>query len=1475
VSSFGIGGTNAHVVLEEAGESEAAAHLSGELCVAAVNGPRLTTVAGEPAAVEGLALRLAAAGVGCRRLRTRRAFHSPMVEAIAGPLRELFAGLRLSAPRLPYLSNLTGTWITAAEATDPAYWYAHLRQPVRFAAGLATLGGDPDTVFLEVGPGRSLSSLVRESPALASMPGRRDGQSEMEALLATLGRLWALGVTVDWPALHGGEGRRRLVLPTYPFERQRFWVQPPRREDVATRPAAPAAWLHAPVWQQAPGAGRRGVHVARRWLLVSAGAALGEPLAAALEAAGDSVTRVAASAGGPGRRGWRDVGPGDGAAWTAALAAAAEPPAAPTAAICLWPAASEPAAFADGYLRPLAAALAAAGRVAGGTAEAAAPALWVVTAGGAAGMDDEAAAETGRAATAAVPALLDRIAATAGLTRWASLDVPAAAALEGGDARVAAALLADLAAAPAGAALAWRGRRLWRRQLAPLAHGRDGAAADAAPLLRPGGPYLVLGEAGAAGEIAAAITALGAGTAAAGAGTLAPEADLDTAAGWAALLQAAHERWGAVHGVVDARPLAAAAIDAAARRRQLAALRSALAGDREIELVLSLDAPGAAGPPAPPAQVDLQAIAAQEAAGLAGERDGRGGPAWFAVTILPAGGAAAPLLPREAAWLVAHLPADAPAGGLVVTLSDLPPRQAAADGASAKATATAAAAASLRRVPQSAGHIAADEVTATLVAIWQELLGIEDIGPDADFFEIGGHSLLATQVMSRIRDLLQVELPLQELFDHPTVAGLGKAIAELRGAAPTAGAPPLAPLARDHDLPLSFAQQRLWLLHQLAPASDAYNVPLTVRLRGALDIAALAGAFRQIADRHESLRTTFAERDGEPVQVIGPPAPVALPLVDLSGLPIALRAPLAHRLAAAAARIPYDLAAGPLLRVWLVRLDAGEHLALLNLHHIVTDGWSMGVLVQEICAIYTARLTGEPVRLAALPVQYADFAGWQRRWLTGEVLDRQLAFWRATLGTDPAPLALPVDRPRRADRAWAADTRRGELSDDLRQALQRFAHSHGATLFMALLAGWSALLHRYSGQPQILVGSPVANRTRIELEPLIGFFVNTLVLRADLADDPTGARLLERLRTTTLAAQAHQDAPFERLVEELQTARDLGRSPLVQTLLVLQNAPDPPAHLPALDLSVVEPDVRSAQFDLTCQVREIAQGLRVDLIYSTDLFDRATVGRMQGHLARLLGGLAADPGRPVSELPLLSDAEHHQVMLEWPAALAAGTPSGTPPGVAGTGAHVLDRRLQPVPIGVLGELHLSGPAGHLDAGGERARFLADGSLELAAGPAALTRDRSTHPAAPPVEAGGGRTAPPTATERTAPPTATERTTPPTATERQLAAIFAAVLHLEAVGLDDSFFEIGGHSLAANQVMARVRQSFGVQLPLRRLFEAPTVAGLAVHVDRSRPAEEEALPVIDTLLDRLDALSADEVEAMLAEHDSGPSRRTSA
>jgi amino acid adenylation domain-containing protein len=534
-----------------------------------------------------------------------------------------------------------------------------------------------------------------------------------------------------------------------------------------------------------------------------------------------------------------------------------------------------------------------------------------------------------------------------------------------------------------------------------------------------------------------------------------------------------------------------------------------------------------------------------------------------------------------------------------------------------------------------------------LVELWAQVLGIDRVGIHDNFSALGGDSILATQLISRVREVMHVELSFRSFFETPTVAGMARSIETAGKTTSGLQIPPLRPVPRDNALPLSYAQQRLWFLEQLEPSRAVYNLPLAWRFSGDLNVSALEQSLCTMVQRHEILRTTFPSVDGQPGQMITPDLALPLPVTDLQGFPPAAREAAVQGLVTEEARRPFDLARGPLVRATLLRLSSADHVLLLTLHHIIFDGWSAEVFWRELATVYTAICTGQPRALPALPLQYADFAVWQRQWLQGEALAAQLAYWKQQLGDNPPVLELPTDRPRPPVQTFQGARQNLVLPVSLMAALKALGQQEGVTLFITLVAAFQTLLCRYTGQTDLVVGTPIAGRTRAETEGLLGFFVNTLVLRSDLSGNPRFRELLGRVREVMLGAYDHQDLPFEKLVETLQPARDLSRNPLVQVMVVLQPSPPQARELPGLTVHPFTVDSNTAKFELTLSLQDTEQGLLTAVEYNTNLFDQTTITRMLGHFHTLLEGIIADQEQCLADLPLLTAAEKQQLLVEW------------------------------------------------------------------------------------------------------------------------------------------------------------------------------------------------------------------------------------
>ena len=1288
-------------------EAEIAGLLGPDLSLAAVNAPSHCVVSGPEGAVAELEERLAGRGIECRRLHTSHAFHSAMTEPILEAFLAEVRQVALRPPAIPYVSNVTGTWITAEEATSPDYYARHLRQAVRFSAGLAEVLREPDVVLLEVGPGRTLCTLARQHcdsarghVALSSLRHPQDEVDDLETLYGALGRAWAAGVSVRWEGFWQEERRRRVALPGYPFERQRFWIEPGEGALRAMRPVASrdlATWFHLPSWRRSmvprrrPGQGGSWLVFADRW-------GLGERIAERLRREG---ARVAVVREGPRfaeRGGDYEADPRRGED-LASVWRAVQERGAPDRVLYLWsfwagPRARDAAALLGEDLEaPFLGLLGLGQALAAREPERSLP-IWVVS--------NQLQSVTGRE-------VVDVARATVlGPCRVLPVELPAADCrqldleLEGPEDfdeldRAAGEVLAEIAAGSAERAVAYRAGSRWVESFEPL---RLEDAGELPARLRRGGVYLITGGLGSMGlafarylvEAAEARLVLVGRSAlpprgewegllaylpggdplrgrlagllaleAAGAEVLVVQADVADLEQMQAACDIVRERFGAIHGAIHTAGVLGQGIAALKTPAEAASvLAPKVRGSLVLDAVLAPLAPdfvllcSSRSSVAPlPGQVDYCAANAFLDA-LARLRAAAGGPPTIAVDWgfwQELGMAAQAELPPEMkAEMAAGIErlrieglADAGVRAFARILGECTAPQVVVSrepvdehlAALRELAASAGASVLPPRAPRAdaaAGGSYVPPRSATeerIAGIWQDLLGIDRVGIEDDFFALGGHSLLATRLLARLREAFRVDIPLRSIFDASTVARLAAAVEAAR----PAGAEPAAAGGEEMEegaYPLSFSQLRLWYLYRLEPGSTGYNSSMAVRLTGALDVPALAASFREVVRRHEPLRTTFAERDGEPVQLVGPPGDVPLPLVDLSGIEGGV-AEEVSRIATEELQIPFDLVWGPLLRVLLLRVDEDEHVLLFEMPHIVTDAWSVAVFLREVTLAYEAFAGGRAPRLPALTSRYVDFARWQRRLVEGGGLDAQLAYWRAQLDGLPT-MRLPLDRPRPPVQSLRGRTRSRRLPGPLAAPLRALSRRPETTLFMVLLTAFEATLVHWTGQEEVVVGCNLANRERAGTGDLVGFFLNMLVWRTDLSGDPTFLEALDRVRRVTLEAYANADVPFDQLVEVLRPERTPGLHPLFQVKVDFQDLPIEVPRPAGVAFAPHELDYGRVHNDLTLYLLATGEDLVLTFEYAVDLFEEATIAALAERYEGALAAVAADPEVRLGEL---------------------------------------------------------------------------------------------------------------------------------------------------------------------------------------------------------------------------------------------------
>jgi amino acid adenylation domain-containing protein len=1283
-----------------ASEEEVRRYLGTGLDLAAINGTRSCVLSGPFEAMELAEKELAQQQVVHRRLQSSHAFHSTMMEPIIGQFVAEVQKVRLSAPRMRYLSNVTADWITAEQATDPAYWGRQLRETVQFALGIRKLCDGNGRLLLEVGPGHTNHTAVRQTIAkadlpmmLTSLPDAQTGDSETKHVLTVLGHLWLQGASVDWNAFASGEKRKRIPLPTYPFERQRFWVDASgsrsSRADSARKELSD--WLYLPCWKETgrvPAAPEADLSENTTLLMFSSNSGIAAKLAQKLQQkrykivtvlTGHEFTRIDDRT--------CTIRPVVRDDYDALFSALKEHGQFPEKIIHLWNVGCAGSLEYDldlALYSPLHLVQAATAQPEIGSIR-----CMVISTG----LHEITGNEDLSPAKATFLGLCKTIPWELPEFSCSSVDIEVPPEDSWIEQALLDQLVNELESKELQPVVSYRGARRWVQAFdqARLEPGKP-------ELVREGGVYLITGglndvgfqfadwlvsEAHAsvvlvdrrsfplpehwdvwpethAGDPAVKQIAQIRAWERSGAKVLISDADVTDENQMRGLCQQVRKNWGRIDGVIHAAGFSESASIASTTRSHLAAclapkiqgahvLSEIFAGEDLDFMVLCSSLSSVIG------QAEQVGHAAANAFldSLARRNFFRDRCLMLSINwdvwkepdnaaSQSEKSSSAGIRPDEAVEVLRRLLRAKPGPQAIISTRDLgwmaKQRKMAGVEEAAGVGERVYARPNLDRPiepPTNATEI-------LLVRIWTEVLGVSPIGIQDDFFELGGDSLIGLKMAARSRDL-GVPVSVDQLFRHRTIRELAATIEQVPLAEKI---PAIVRVPRDQPIPLSFTQQRLWFIDRLAPGGSAYNIPASVRIQGALDLAVLGRVLQEIVSRHESLRTRIEVVKGEARQVIQDQISVPLAVIDVSPQQEEELEAAARRLAREEIQKPFDLQRGPLLRGCLFKLGEQDHVLVVTMHHVISDGWSLGILIREVSSLYKAFSVGEASPLAELPIQYADYSVWQRQWVSGDMLEQQLNYWKKQLA-DVTALDLPTDFTRRTLQSQRGDSIEFSVPVELTVKLKQLCLQEGTTLYMTLLAAFQTLMSRYSRQHDITTGSPIAGRRRTETEALIGFFVNTLVLRTDLSGAPGFTTLLQRVKKSTLEAYAHQDVPFEKLVEVLSPERDLSRSPLFQVMFALQNAPYSTLQLGPATLERFDVRTVAAQFDLTLAMAEMADGMQCSIEYCTDLFETATITRWIDEFKVLLGSIAANPEQSIAALPLLSSSERTQLVEEW------------------------------------------------------------------------------------------------------------------------------------------------------------------------------------------------------------------------------------
>ncbi len=1281
-----------------ASEEEVQRYLSAGLDLAAINGSRSCVLSGPLEFVELAEKELAQQQVVHRRLQSSHAFHSAMMEPIIGQFIGEVQTVRLNAPRMRYLSNLTGDWITSEQATDPAYWGKQLRGMVRFAQGIQNLCDGGGRLLMEVGPGHSNSTAVRQTIAkaampmmLTSLPDARTGESDVQHVLTGLGNLWLHGVRVDWNAFASGEKRRRIPLPTYPFERQRFWVEAPAlrraRSDASRKELGD--WLYLPCWKETariPSRPEAEISERSTVLILDGDSGMTEKLAQRLEQKRyNVVTVVTGQEFAKVDHRTYSIAPAARADYDALILSLRQQGQLPQKIIHLLNIGNHGSLEQDlglALYSPLHLVQAATAEPGIGPIQ-----CMVISSG----LHEITGNENLSPAKATLLGLCKTVPWELPDVAFKSVDIELPAEGSWIESSLLDQLVAELESKEQQPVVSYRGARRWIQ-----AFDQTPLEAGGPELVREHGVYLITGGLNDVGfrfaewlatEAHATVVLVDnrafplreqwnvwpethAGDPAAkqikriraweqsGAKVLVSNADVANQNQMRELRNQVEKEWGKINGVIHAAGFSETGPIPSTTRNQIATilkpkiqgalvLDEVFAGDDLDFMVLCSSLFSVIG------HAEQAGYAAANAFLDSFARRNFFRNRCFMLSINwdlweeqdnaspDAKSALAGIRPDEAVEVLRRLLRAKPGPQAIISTRDLA-LMAQVKKVSAVEETGAAERTYARPNLDRPIEPPTNATETLLVRIWTEVLGVSPIGIQDDFFELGGDSLIGLKMAARSRDL-GAPVSIDQLFRHRTIRELAAAVEQVQMAEKI---PAIVRVSRDQPIPLSYTQQRVWFIDRLAPGGSAYNVPASVRIQGTLNLAVLERVLQEIVSRHESLRTRIEVVEGEPRQVIQDKITVPLAVIDLQSQKKEEREDEARRLARGEIQKPFDLQRGPLIRACLLRLGEQDHVLVVTMHHVVSDGWSLGVLVREVSALYKAFSANEPSPLAELPIQYADYSVWQRQWLNGGVLEQQLDYWKKQL-SEVTVLDLPTDFSRPLLQNQKGDTIAFSVSVELTVKLKQLSLQHGTTLYMTLLAAFQALMSRYSRQQDIATGSPIAGRRRTETEALIGFFVNTLVLRTDLSGAPDFATLLQRVKKSTLEAYAHQDVPFEKLVEVLSPERDMSRSALYQVMFALQNAPYSTLELGSATLQRFDVPIVAAQCDLTAVMAEMSGGMECSIEYSTDLFEASTIARWIEQFKVLMEGIVIGPGQSIAALPLLTSMERRQLLDEW------------------------------------------------------------------------------------------------------------------------------------------------------------------------------------------------------------------------------------